>query len=271
MVTRIRWIVFLSGAAWIAMAPSPSMAQLPYSGSVRIARGQDITPAFEGWMANPDGTFTLYFGYMNRNYEEELDIPVGADNNIEPGGDRGQPTHFYTRRQRLMFSVVVPKDWGRERKLVWTLSVHGRTNVAKGWLQPEWEIDKEVIMLNAAGAADLENEPPVITGSGPQTITLPNAATLTATAKDDGRPGPRRLRDVEGGNGLSTPGLSIRWIYYRGPGPVSLSSETDAGGNQRAVTSTTKATFRVPGVYVLRAIASDGSLSAFYDVAVTVK
>lgn len=271
MVTRIRWIVFLSGAAWIPLAPSLSIAQLPYYGSVRMARGQDITPAFEGWMGNPDGTFTLYFGYMNRNYEEELDIPVGPDNNIEPGGDRGQPTHFYPRRQLLVFSVVVPKDWGRERKLVWTLSVHGRTNVAKGWLQPEWEIDKEVIMLNAAGAADLENEPPVITGSGPQAITLPNTAILTATAQDDGRPGPRRLRDVEGGNGLSTPGLSVRWIYYRGPGPVSLSREVDLGGYQKRVTSTTTATFRVPGVYVLRAIASDGSLSAFHDVPVTVK
>ncbi|HEY6372714.1 MAG TPA: hypothetical protein VIX37_19200, partial [Candidatus Sulfotelmatobacter sp.] len=49
---------------------------------VRMARGQDVTPAFEGWIANPDGTFTLYFGYMNRNYEEELDIPIGPNNNI---------------------------------------------------------------------------------------------------------------------------------------------------------------------------------------------
>ena len=267
----IRWI-FLSGAAWIVMTPRPSAAQAPYYGAVRIARGQDVTPAFEGWMANPDGTFTLYFGYMNRNYEEELDIPVSPDNNVEPGGDRGQPTHFYPRRQRLVFSIVVPKDWGPERKVVWTLNIRGRANVAKGWLQPEWEIDKEVIMQNAAGAADLQNEPPVIiTGSGPQTISLPNDVTLTATAQDDGRPGPRRLRDVEGGNGQSAAGLSVRWIYYRGPGPVSFTPGTVATGYQKPVTSTTKVSFQVPGVYVLRAIASDGSLATFHDVTVTVK
>ena len=117
MLSHSRWIVFLSSAALLMMAASPSMAQAAYYGAVRMARGQDITPAIEGWMANPEGTFTLYFGYMNRNYEEELDIPIGPNNNIEPGGDRGQPTHFYPRRQRLVFSVVVPKDWGPERKV----------------------------------------------------------------------------------------------------------------------------------------------------------
>jgi len=267
----IHWM-FLCGAAWIVMTPRPSAAQAPYYGTVRIARGQDVTPAYEGWMANPDGTFTLYFGYMNRNYEEQLDIPVGPNNSVVPGGDRGQPTHFYPRRQHLVFSIVVPGDWGPERQVVWTLNIRGRTNVAKGWLQPEWEIDKEVIMLNAAGAADLQNEPPVIiTGSGPQTISLPNDVTLTATAQDDGRPGPRRLRDVEGGNDLSDAGLSVHWIYYRGPGPVSFTPGTVTTVYQKQVTSTTKVLFQVPGVYVLRAIASDGSLATFHDVTVTVK
>jgi hypothetical protein len=270
MAMRVRLIVFITGAACLLMAPCLSTAQAPYYGAVRMARGQDVTPAFEGWMANRDGTFTLYFGYMNRNYEEELDIPVGPGNRVEPGGDRGQPTHFYPRRQRLVFSVVVPKDWGGERKVVWTLSTRGKTNVAKGWLQPEWEIDKEVIMQNAAGGADLQNEPPVITGSGPQTISLPNAVTLTATAEDDGRPSSLRVRDVEDGN-AGAPGLSVRWIYYRGPGQVSFSPGSVASGYQKPVTSTTKATFQVPGVYVLRAIASDGSLATFHDVAVTVK
>lgn len=222
-------------------------------------------------MANPDGTFSLYFGYMNRNYEEELDIPIGPNNNIEPGGDRGQPTHFYPRRQRLLFAVVVPKDWGLERKVVWTLSVRGRTNTAKGWLQPEWEIDKEVIMQNSGGGADLENEPPVITGSGPQITSLPNTVTLTATARDDGRPRPGRVRDLEEGNDPAIQGLSVRWIHYRGPGPVTFDPGTVSSGYQKPVTSTTTASFQVPGVYVLRAVASDGSLATFHDVTVTVK
>ncbi len=45
--------------------------------------------------SNSDGTYTLHFGYFNRNTEEELDVPIGPDNSFDPGGDRGQPTHFY--------------------------------------------------------------------------------------------------------------------------------------------------------------------------------
>jgi hypothetical protein len=237
-----------------------------------MARGQDVTPAFEGWMANPDGTISMYFGYMNRNYEEELDIPVGPDNNIEPGGDRDQPTHFYPRRQRFVFTVVVPKDWGLDRKVVWTLTIRGKTNVAKGWLQPEWQIDKEVMMQETGGGTDLENQPPVFaTASDPQAVTRPNTVTLTATAQDDGRPKPRRARDIEDVGDSNPVGLSVRWIYYRGPGGVTFSPETIASGYQKPVTSTTTASFKMPGVYVLRAVAFDGALYAYHDVTVTVK
>ena len=31
--------------------------------------GQSVTPAYEGWFPNADGTFSLSFGYFNRNYE----------------------------------------------------------------------------------------------------------------------------------------------------------------------------------------------------------
>jgi hypothetical protein len=41
----------------------------------------------------------MFFGYMNSNWEEELDVPIGPDNHIDPGGpDQEQPTHFYPRR-----------------------------------------------------------------------------------------------------------------------------------------------------------------------------
>src|SRR5215470_13449638 len=84
----------LLGLAIVFFVASPLLAQ------TRFASGQDVVPAFEGWERNPDGSFNMVFGYMNRNYEQELDIPVGADNMIEPGlADQGQPTHFYVRRQ----------------------------------------------------------------------------------------------------------------------------------------------------------------------------
>src|SRR5438067_662377 len=92
-----------------------------------FATGQDVVPVFEGWERNPDGSFNMVFGYMNRNYEEEIDLLVGPDNTIEPGAaDQGQPTHFYPRRQQFVFKVRVPKDWGK-KDLVWTLRANGKT------------------------------------------------------------------------------------------------------------------------------------------------
>src|SRR5918999_6498440 len=89
--------------------------------------GQSVTPAFEGWFKNADGTFTLLVGYFNRNRKELLDIPIGPDNRIEPGGpDYGQPTHFLPRRNWGVFAITVPADFG-DRKLTWTITAHGRS------------------------------------------------------------------------------------------------------------------------------------------------
>src|ERR1700675_3768504 len=115
----MRWF-FAACAVFITV--SATRAQVQY------ARGQNVAPVFEGWERNADGTFNMVFGYLNRNYEEEVDIPIGPNNTIDPSGDdRGQPTHFYPRRQRFIFKVMVPKDWDKNRKVAWTLTSHGRT------------------------------------------------------------------------------------------------------------------------------------------------
>src|SRR5690242_3196718 len=247
-----RYLLLLSGSVLFLASPASLKAQAPYAGQVPIDRGQDVTPAFEGWSPNADGTISMYFGYLNRNYKEEVDIPIGPENNVDPGGDRGQPTHFYPRRQRMVFSVVVPKEWGLDKKVLWTLTIRGKTNVAKGWLQPEWQIDKEVIMQQMGGGSDLENQAPVfVSGPGPQTVKLPHTLTLTATAQDDGRPKPRRVRDIEDVGGSDPVGLSVRWILYRGPAGATLSPTSAASGYQKPVTSMTTASFKMPGVYVL--------------------
>ena len=81
-------------AAALLVTPSSGLAQQSY------ATGQNIAPAYEGWERNDDGSFNLVFGYMNRNWEEVIDVPVGPENRIEPGGpDQGQPTHFYPAAQ----------------------------------------------------------------------------------------------------------------------------------------------------------------------------
>ncbi len=257
------------------------LASAVLGAQVKYSRGQNVAPAFEGWEQNPDGSYNLIFGYLNRNYEEEVDIPIGPNNNIEPGGDRGQPTHFYPRRQRFVFKVTVPKDWDKQQKVVWTLNSHGRTDQAKGWLQPEWELNDEVISENnGGGVLDANNEPPSVTGSNIQTVTLPNTLTLTVTAQDDGIPKPRPRTTTSSGNADADAsrepprrdrGVQIKWTVYRGPGQVRFDPETSAYAYGKPVTLTSKVSFSAPGTYVLQAVASDGQLFSTHHVTVTVK
>ena len=249
-------------------------AQFTFPGA-RYNRGQDVSPTFDGWERNPDGTFRFYFGYYNRNAEEEIDVPIGPENRFEPGAaDQGQPTHFYTGRRWFVFSVVVPADWPQDKRLVWSLTTKSRTNLSKGWLQPEWEVDKLLISKNAISDPFLrtsnsnptpENQAPVVTGDPAQTITLPATATLTATATDDGlpKPGP-------GDRGGRVQGVQIRWILYRGPAPVAFDPELSPAVYGKPLTSETKVSFSVPGNYRIRAIATDGAMFSNFDMDVKV-
>src|SRR5436853_7214343 len=73
--------------------------------------GQGVTGAFEGWFKNQDGSFSLLFGYYNRNQKEDLEIPLGPNNRIEPDGpDQGQPTHFQPGHQWDQFTQRVPSE-----------------------------------------------------------------------------------------------------------------------------------------------------------------
>ena len=48
--------------------------------------GASVTGAYEGWYYNEDGSRSFLVGYYNRNSQQELDIPIGPNNRIEPGG-----------------------------------------------------------------------------------------------------------------------------------------------------------------------------------------
>jgi hypothetical protein len=243
---------------------------------IRYTRGQDVGPTYDGWERNPDGTYNFYFGYLNRNSEESLDIPTGPENTFDLGnGDQGQPTHFYPGRRWWVFKVVVPKDWPKDKRLVWTLTSRGRTNQAKGWLEPEWEVDKQLIAKNSprdpflssggSGQSSDDNQAPSITGGPAQTITLPATATLAVTATDDGIPKP-----IPDPAGRSRQGLRIRWIVYRGSGTVQFNPEITEPVYGKPIMSETKVSFSAPGKYRLRAIALDGELFSTYDIDVTV-
>lgn len=200
--------------------------------------GQTVAPVFEGWEPNPDGTFSLFFGYMNRNYKETLDIPIGPGNKIEPGGpDRGQPTHFLTRRQKNTFRVVVPRDFGTQT-LVWTLSIRGHTETVPGSLRPQYQI-------NTLKDLRTGNTPPAVT-PGPDQVVHSLSTKLTVEVSDDGLP--------ERGEGRS--GVTVEWRKYRGPGEVTFAPPSQTAADGKAITA---ATFSVPGAYVIQAVANDGS------------
>ena len=171
------------------------------------SKGQSVSPAYEGWMPNEDGSFTLYFGYMNTNWLEEFDLPIGPDNNIEPGGpDQGQPTHFYPRRNPFLFTVRVPKDFGK-KELIWTLTTHGKTEKAYASLKTDYQIDKQVISTEIGGDFGSlrdelrDNIPPELElqGEARRSVKVGEPLTLVALAGDpdnlparrDGKPQPR--------------------------------------------------------------------------------
>ena len=125
MVTQMKACGVLAlGLAAVVVASPPARAQ------VASPSGQNIAPSYEGWEKNADGSFSLLFGYYNRNWAERITLPIGPDNSIEPGGpDYGQPTHFYPRRNRFLFKVRGPADFG-DKELVWTLTSNGQTERA---------------------------------------------------------------------------------------------------------------------------------------------
>jgi hypothetical protein len=268
---QLRRLTIATVAAVLAGTPAIGLAgQLTYS------RGQNVVAAFDGWERHTDGTIGLVFSYYNRNYEEIVDVPIGPNNNLEPGGpDQGQPTHFLPARHKFVFSVTVPKDWDPKKRLVWTLTVRGKTEKANAFLLPEWEINNQVRGQNGdsshpvtvGNAADY-NESPVITPGPAQRVTMPDAATLTAAVKDDGLPKPRARRQ----GAAAPPPLSqlfVNWVMYRGPvgGNVRFAADSSPVVNGTAATT---ATFTKPGEYVIRAYADDGAATAPGDISVSV-
>src|SRR5262245_57076600 len=137
-MNRVAWVGALACASVLGVTLVD--AQIPFQPGWRYRSGQNVVPAFDGWQRQPDGSIEMLFGYLNRNYEETIEVATGASNSIEPGGpDQGQPTFFYPGRQRFQFAVKLPKDWPPKRNLVWTLTIRGRTEKANGFLLPEWE------------------------------------------------------------------------------------------------------------------------------------
>ena len=231
--------------------------------------GESITGAFEGWYENPDQSITFLVGYYNRNLKTEMDVPIGPNNRIEPGGpDMGQPTHFLPGRGWGMFTIKVPKDFGK-KKLTWTLVVNGKTNSIPLTLHNDWIIKPLIDALN--------NTPPYLsykpfsengpTTQGPlglvqdMTAKVGEPLPLTAYAADDNVVGPGRARPPD-------PPVTVHWTKFRGPGPVKFEPVRPKAvkAEDRLPTkaiwtgkATATATFTEPGDYILHVIVNDGS------------
>jgi hypothetical protein len=230
----------------------------------RRASGASVTAAFEGWFRNSDGTFSLLIGYYNRNQQQEVDIPIGPGNQIQPGGpDRGQPTHFRTGRQWGMFAIKVPGDFGQQR-LTWTIVANGQTTSIPFYLHPDYEISpfREAAVGNTPPILAFDERGPTVQGPlammVERTTTVAKPLTLTAWISDDvkftsssGLP----PRDV-------TP-VTITWTKYRGPGAVKFDNERPkvegAGGGKDGFNGKViaTATFSEAGDYILHAVVND--------------
>ena len=222
-------------------------------------RGASVTPAYEGWYENEDGSFSLLVGYYNRNSKETLEIPVGPNNRIEPGEvDQGQPTHFEVGRQWGVFVIKVPKDFGK-KVITWTLVSNGEVQSIPLTLNPGYPITpyKELGM---------GNQPPSLAFSqgGSKVLGPPTAVATTLTGKV-GQPVPvqvwvddaKATAGEESRRGAAKV-ATVSFHKFRGPGivgfdPVRIPVETPG----EMVTS--NATFKAPGEYLLRVQANDES------------
>ena len=258
-ITTLSIAIVLAGGA---LTSGQSVPNEPRRGA-----GSSVTGAFEGWFTNPDGSYSFLLGYMNRNQAQELDIPIGPNNKMEPGAlDRGQPTHFLPGRQWGLFVVEVPRNFVQQ-KVTWTIVANGQTTSIPFYAHRDYE-------LSPFTEASVGNTPPVISFAengrsvqGPllmtteRTTPLAKPLTLTVWVSDD-----LKFTSNSGARprNLGTP-VSLTWTQYRGPGTVKFDRERpeiqplEGGKAAFSGKATTTVTFGQPGDYMLHVTANDYS------------
>jgi hypothetical protein len=246
--------------------------QFPYEPAKQF--GTNVTPSFEGWYDNPDGSHVFLIGYMNRNRQTPVDVPIGPNNRIEPGGpDMGQPTHFLPGRQTGMFTITVPKEFSLQQRMTWTLTVNGQTATIPFKLIPEYTV-------RPFKDAAIGNTPPIIKlfdekapGAQGPIASAAKAATRTATVSQPLQLPVWANDDAKYTSGTNAPMarprpvVTMLWSKFRGPGDVKFDPERPkvdviSGGQQDQPFSgkaTATATFSAPGEYYLHLTANDYS------------
>jgi hypothetical protein len=267
---------------------------LPLTQTVR-ERGSSVTPAFEGWYYEKDGTQRVLVGYFNRNTKQEFDIPPGPDNRVEPGGpDMGQPTHFSPGRQWGVFTIKLPKDFG-DRKLSWTIVANGFTNSIPLHTKSDYLVEPFEDAANKNTPPMIKFRPDVLAFTGPPTSIAEHLTAVVGTplplivwASDEGpkinvpAPGRGRARGRgrgsdaagagddapgRGGRGAAAargeftppPPLALTWTMFRGPGPVKFENPKPSIDKEQNGKASTTATFSAAGDYILRVQGNDST------------
>jgi hypothetical protein len=266
-VLRMCAVMIVAGGAALS-------AQLQFPSTPPKEFGGGVTPSFEGWFDNADGSHTFLVGYYSRNTRQEVDIPIGPNNHFEPGpADLGQPTHFLTRRRRGMFTVPVPKEFGKSEKLWWSLTVNGTTNRIPFHLHTDYRVSAFKSMEQSPNG--VFSQPPILrfemrgpSFQGPMANTakpLSHSASvgvpmpLNIWADDDA------LFSSSGNAAMrnAPPPVELVVSKYRGPGEVKVNEaklEALKGGQPEEPYSgkaSTSVTFSEPGEYLLHVTAKD--------------
>jgi hypothetical protein len=232
--------------------------------------GSNINPAFEGWYQNADGTYQLLIGYYNRNSKEALDVPIGPNNHIDPGGpDQGQPTHFLPRRGWGVISIKVPKDFG-DKKLVWTLTANGRTSAIPFGITKGYQIEpyKDAAMGNtppkirfAEGGPELTGPPAPLSTYPTLTGTVGEAVPITLWITDDANddtPTTAAAPPAAASGRPARPRVNAVMSKYRGPaGDIKFADNTPT--IEKDGKATTTAIFPAAGEWVVRIEGNDSS------------
>lgn len=235
--------------------------------------GTSITGSYEGWFDNPDGSHVFLVGYYNRNIQRDMDIPIGPNNHIDPGGpDMGQPTHFVASRQTGVFTITVPKAFTREQRLTWTLTVNGLTTSIPFRVLPDYNVSPfvdaavgnkpPVLHLFEENAPDVQGPINSLAKAFTKTATMATGIDLPMWATDD-------AKYTSGTNAPMRnppPPVTITWSQYRGPaGGVTFDNakpklEVLTGGKVDEPfkgKASVHASFKEAGEYVLQIVVND--------------
>ena len=276
--------LFVSASAVLCSGPSSALsaastfalrATVDRSAAQQISEplrgfGASVTAAYEGWFDNADGSHNFLIGYLNRNFNQAVDVPIGPNNTMGPNGpDLGQPTHFLPGRQTGVFMVMVPKEFGPKERITWSITVNGQTTSIPFWMNADYQVSPfadiavgnkpPVVRFDPSGAT-IQGPTTTIAKAISRTATMSAGLTLPIWASDDAK--------FSSGNNAPQrnppPPVILHWSKYRGPGNVTFDkpSSTFEKIDGPAVfngKSTLNAKFSAPGEYVLHVTAEDYS------------